>query len=63
MRLAWTIQKERGKTYLTFDPDAGAFVWTEDIEEALQLSRRADAELIAKECEQAFYLVEEHFEE
>lgn len=64
-RSAWLI--ENGKTqghglkYQTFDPDSGMFTWTEDVYEALHFSRRKDAELIARESEDAWRIVEHVF--
>lgn len=51
-RRAWVI--EDGKThgaglrYLTVDPDDGVFRWTPEFDDALQLARSRDAEMVAK---------------
>lgn len=64
-RTAWLI--ENGKTqghgleYLTFEPANGMFIWTDDVHEALHLSRRRDAELLARENDDAWKLVEHGF--
>lgn len=66
-RSAWLIENGKpqgnGLKYLTFDPDCGMFTWTEDVYAALHLSRRADAELVAKDCEDAWGIVEHGFDE
>lgn len=64
-RRAWLI--ENGKTqghglrYLTFNNDKGCFDWTYDVYEALHLSRRRDADVLASECEDAWKIVEHNF--
>ena len=64
-RCAWLIENGKvqghGLKYQTFVPDTGMFTWTEDVYKALQFSRRVDAELIAKESEDAWKIVEHSF--
>lgn len=56
-RLAWLIENGKpqghGLKYLQFVPVDGVFGWTENIDEALQFSRRKDAECVGQECEEA----------
>jgi hypothetical protein len=64
-RSAWLIENGKaqgqGLKYMTFDPSAGMFGWTEDVHAALHLSRRKDAELLAQESIEAEKIVEHGF--
>lgn len=64
-RSAWLIENGKpqgqGLKYMTLDPTTGVFTWTEDVHAALHLSRRKDAELLARESEDAWRIVEHGF--
>lgn len=64
-RYAWLVENGKpqgdGLKYLTFDPQSLQFIWVNDVNEAIQFSRRKDAELIANDCEDAWKIVEHGF--
>lgn len=64
-RSAWLIengkQQGSGLKYQFYNTDIGRFDWTEDVHEALQFSRRKDAEAIAHDSDDAWRIVEHGF--
>jgi hypothetical protein len=64
-RLAWLVENGKrqghGLQYLTFSPSEGMFTWVENVEDALQFSRRKDAEIACEECLDDCSIVEHSF--
>lgn len=62
--VAWLVengkQQGQGLAYLRMG-DSGMFGWTEDPYAALHFCRRADAEAVSAECEDAWRIVEHWF--
>jgi len=64
-RYAWLLENGKpqghGLQYMTYNSGTGLFDWTEDVHAALHLSRRRDAELLAREWGEVWRIVEHGF--